>query len=136
MKLKRGIFNKRGDSDVLYPTIIFTTLNIGFFLILMLFVFSSSGNVNSYEEISVKRIVLFLDSAKPGSEYSFDFTDGYKYAEKNNLETLGNLVYIKGNKVAMRLSSGSGYEQEFFSKFNKVEIAFNKEENKLIIRTA
>ena len=107
--------NKRGN--ILTENIIFIILNLVFFTILILFLFSRMGSAAVLEEKYAKQIALIIDSAKPGMEISLDMKDAVKKAEDENWE--GKIVSISGNIVTVKLTDGGGYSYSFF---NNVEL--------------
>ncbi|MEK6757997.1 MAG: hypothetical protein AABX88_02610, partial [Nanoarchaeota archaeon] len=78
------INNKRGN--ILTENIVFILLNLAFVAILVLFVFSKTGDVALLEEKYAKQIALVLDSAKPGMEISMNLEVAVDKAEKEKFE--------------------------------------------------
>ena len=105
------IKNKRGN--ILTENIVFILLNLAFVAILVLFVFSKTGDVALLEEKYAKQIALVLDSAKPGMEISMNLEVAVDKAEKEKFE--GKIVSIDGNLVTVRLGEGKGYSYSFFN---------------------
>ncbi len=105
------INNKRGN--ILTENIVFILLNLAFVAILVLFVFSKTGDVALLEEKYAKQIALVLDSAKPGMEISMNLEVAVDKAEKEKFE--GKIVSIDGNLVTVRLGEGKGYSYSFFN---------------------
>lgn len=106
--------NKRGN--ILTENIIFIVLNLVFFTILILFLFSRMGDTAVLEEKYAKQIALIIDSAKPGMEINLNMEDAVKKAEDENWE--GKIVSISDNIVTVKLTDGGGYSYSFFNDVN------------------
>ena len=133
--MKRFFLDKRGKEDILFPVVIFLIINLIFFSALLGFVLRASSSALIYEQAYAKEIALIIDNAKPGTEISFDFSNGYEIAGKNNFggESLGELVKIKDNGVIVSLSKSGGYSFDFFSS-HEVEIGFLKKQNQIVVK--
>lgn len=103
---------KKGQ--VLTENVIFIVLNLIFLTILVIFIYSKSGNEAVLEEKYAKQIALIIDSAKPGMEIHLNMEDAYKKAEGNNWKS-EDIVSISGNTVNVKLRDGKGYSYEFFN---------------------
>lgn len=132
-KEKRGEMrmNKKADFIVLETTI-FIVLNIMFFVIIFIFIRSSSNNDLIYEQTYAKQIALFIDNAKPGMEIDLDISKLYEIAKNNHFT--GNVITIDNTnkRVRINLVDGRGYSYGYFTNSN---IVWNlkKEEGKLIM---
>jgi len=122
--------DKRGDTDLIFPVVIFIVLNVIFFGILLGFVYKSSTGALVYEQSFAKEIALIIDNAKPYSIVSIDFKDAIEVAEKNEITSKDNLVSLKDNKVLIKLSNAGGYSFEYFSDY---DINYYFDEDFLII---
>ena len=111
--------NRKGN--LLTENIIFIILNLVFLSILILFLFSRTGDAAGMEERYAKQIALILDSAKPGMQISLDMEDAIEKA-RNELgeENIENIVAIQDNVVNVRISEGAGYSYSFF---NDIELS-------------
>ncbi len=118
---------KRGN--IVMENLVFIILNLVFFSILVLFIFTKMSSPFVLEERNAKSLALMIDSAKPGTKIKMDFEDQIKIAEKNNVEK-NNLVNIVGNVVNVNLAGKKGYSYSFFTDF---EVREYFDENSLII---
>jgi prolyl oligopeptidase PreP (S9A serine peptidase family) len=124
--------DKRGnEGDVLTPQIIMIVLTVLFFMGLIYFANNAASGAEVYEEAYAKQIALFIDKAKPGTKFIFDFKDALSIAEKNKI-ALENLVRIEDNRVIVRLDSRGGYEMVYFSKLD-VDVKENYDEGRVEI---
>jgi len=121
--IKRGhlscLFKDKRGEGLVFPVVIFIVLNLMFFSLLMFFVFKSSTGALVYEQAYAKEIALMIDSAKPVTIFSIDFTKGLEIAENNRLssESMKDLVDFKDNKVIVKLEDKGGYAFEYFSNY-------------------
>ncbi len=123
--------NKRGN--ILTENIIFIVLNLVFFTILILFLFSRMGDTAVLEEKYAKQIALIIDSAKPGMEINLNMEDAVKKAEDENWE--GKIVSISDNIVTVKLTDGGGYSYSFFNDVRLSKLYFySKEGNNYIFK--
>lgn len=113
------MIKRRGQ--ILTENIVFIMLNLIFLTILMLFVFSKTGNEAFYEEKYSKQIALIIDSAKPGMTVHLNMEDALELATKNRIP-LSEVVSINENIVTIKLREKS---QQSYSFFNDVEVAAN-----------
>ena len=74
---------KAEGQDVIFPIVIFLVLNLVFFGILLLYIFKASIGALVYEQAYAKQIALVIDSVKPVSQLSLDFTKAIEIAESN-----------------------------------------------------
>lgn len=107
--------NKRGN--ILIENILFLILNLVFFSILILFVFSKTGNTADIEEQYAKQIALMIDNAKPGMIFKINMQNAKEKAEKN--EYYEKIIQINKNIVTIKLKEKGGYSYSFF---NDVEV--------------
>ena len=104
----------RKAGKMLFPTVIFTVLNIMIVGILLVFVFRASGGAAVYEQAYAKQIALLIDSSRPVMEIKLNMEEGMKLAEKNNID-FGEIVKIENNAVIVKLSRKGGYSYSFFN---------------------
>ena len=102
---------KRGN--ILVENIIFIMLNLVFLTILVLFLFSKTGDAAALEERYAKQIALIIDSVKPGMEISLNMKKAVEKAEKESWD--GKLVTIQDNIVTVQLREKGGYSYSFFN---------------------
>lgn len=129
---KRGFFgDRRGEGEgVIFPIIIFTVLNILFFLTFSLFVARSSSGAFIYEQGYAKEVALIIDNLKPGSEGVIDLKVGVDKAKElrntksaSDQDVAGSIIRIdeSANKVTASLGGKTGYSFKYFSSC-KVEL--------------
>ncbi|MDP2629018.1 MAG: hypothetical protein Q8P15_03945 [Nanoarchaeota archaeon] len=111
--------NKRGN--ILTENIIFIVLNIVFITILLLFLFSRTGDASVLEEKYAKQIALLIDAAEPIMTINLNMEDAIKIAEKENFPA-GEIVTRTGNVITVKLREDGGYSYSFF---NDVEVNAN-----------
>jgi hypothetical protein len=117
---------KRGN--ILTENIIFIVLNLVFFTILILFLFSRMGDAAVLEEKYAKQIALIIDSAKPGMEISLNMEDAVEKA--NDKEWKGKIVSISDNIVTVKLTDGGGYSYSFFNNVELSKLYFYSKDGK------
>ena len=131
---KRGEFlfgNKKAQTDSGYGDLIFIVLNLAFFSILFLWVWSSSNAAFVYEEAYAKEIALIIDKAEPGMHFEMDFSKGMEKAMKNGIATEDIIKIDEAeNSVRVKLSE-RGFSYRYFTD-NKVS-SYIGTENKLVI---
>jgi hypothetical protein len=93
--------NKRG-SNLLTENVIFIILNLVFF-----------ASAALTEEKMAKQIALIIDSAKPDMVIKMNVENAFAEAKKNSYT--GNIIFIQGNTVTVKLSDKSGYSYSFFN---------------------
>lgn len=108
----RKLINKKGN--ILTQNIIFIVLNLVFLSILVLFLFSKTGNAAVLEEKYAKQIALILDSAEPGMIISLNMEDAIKTAKKEN-KNLDDIISVQNNVVTVQLREKGGYSYSFFN---------------------
>lgn len=111
-----SVLNKRGDSSVL-ETIIFTVLNLIFFIALLIFVYRSGTGALVYEQAYSKEIALFLDKAKPSMDLALNIQEGVKIAGSKKI-ALNSIVRIQDNQVVVSLTGKGGYGYMYFSDYD------------------
>ncbi|MDP2628748.1 MAG: hypothetical protein Q8P15_02535 [Nanoarchaeota archaeon] len=104
--------NKRGN--ILTENIIFIVLNLAFITILLLFLFSRTGDASVLEEKYAKQIALLIDAAEPIMTIHLSMEDAIEIAEKENFPA-GEIVKITGNVVTVKLGEDGGYSYSFFN---------------------
>ncbi len=104
--------NKKGD--ILVSNVIFIILNLIFITILILFVFSKTGNEALLEEKYAKEIALMIDSAKPRIEIHLNMEDAIETARKNGFDEK-KIVSVSENVVTVKLRDKGGYSYSFFN---------------------
>ncbi len=120
LKFKKG--------NILTENLIFIVLNLAFFAILVLFLFSKIGQAAVLEEKYAKEIALLVDSARPEMTITLNMEDAIKIAKKENWP-LDQMVIVQDNIVRVRLREKGGYSYSFF---NNVEVSahFDTTDNK------
>lgn len=110
---------KREKKGMLYEDIIYLTLNLIFFAVLLMFVVQSKTGKGIYEESYAKEIALLIDGAKPEMTIFLDMSEGLEIADKNNFDRR-NVVEIDNTikEVRVRLGSQQGYSYGYFSDVN------------------
>lgn len=104
---------KKGN--ILTENIIFIVLNLVFITILLLFLFSKTGDASILEEKYAKQIALLIDAAEPVMTIHLNMEDGIKIAEKENFPS-SEIVKITGNMVTVKFrEKDSGYSYSFFN---------------------
>lgn len=121
--------NKRGQ--ILTENVIFIILNLVFLIILMLFVFSKTGNEAFYEEKYSKQIALIIDSAKPGMTTELNMEDVFSKANENGVDA-NKVVTITGNLVTVKLRDKT---QQSYSFFNDVSASAYPKDDKTYVIT-
>ena len=108
--------------NILTENIIFIVLNLTFIIILMLFLFSKTGETSVLEEKYTKQIALLIDSAEPGMTIDLNMEDAIKAAGEENFP-VNEIVRVNGNVVTVRLNEDSeGYSYSFF---NDIDVRAN-----------
>jgi len=112
-------FKKKGNSDILGPTVIFIILNLLFFSMLLYFVYKQSTGAVVYEELYAKKIALLVDNARCNTDIIFDVSNFSDVLEKNNYE-LSRVFSLNSetSEVIVRVSEKGGYAQKYFSNCN------------------
>jgi len=126
--------DKRGEADSpIFGTVIFTILNLAFFILLLTFVWRSANGAAVYEEIYAKQIALAIDKAKPGTQIVINVDKGLQIADKNR-QPRSEIFKIDSDKgqVAVSLSEGKGgYEMSYFNNYGIIT-EINNEGNLII----
>lgn len=110
------IYNKRG---MLMETVIFIILNIAFFVLIAIFISTSSSGASVYEQAYAKQIAMIIDQAKPNTDISIDFEDALKMAKKNQVD-IAEIIQINNaeKKVTVKLGKKGGYSFRYFSDYD------------------
>ena len=103
--------NKRGE--ILTENIIFIILNLIFFTILILFIFSRTGSAALLEEEYAKQVALMIDAAKPGMIFHLNVEELIDKAEKEGFSR--DVISVGKNIVTVKLRSKGGYSYSFFN---------------------
>lgn len=119
------ILGKKGE-ELTTPIIMILLLDIMVFAILFIFVSKASSGALTYEGIYAKEIAFFIDSARPGTDITIDFSKGINIAESNGLkgEILEKLVTIdeEKNLVKVSLRGDAGRSVVYFSNYTIVPV--------------
>lgn len=121
----------RKRAEILQENVVFIVLNVAFFSILILFIYSQGSSVHLKEEETAKQIALLIDASKPRTHMEINIADFLKKLDKNGIskeksieiDNIKNLVIVRGSK-------DSFYE---YSYFNDVDVEYNFKENYLIL---
>ncbi|MFW5846808.1 MAG: hypothetical protein ACOCUU_01490 [Nanoarchaeota archaeon] len=106
--------NKKSQTDT-QGRVMFFLLNIAFFSILLIWVWSASNGAFIYEEAYAKEISFIADKGKPGMHFELDFSKALKKGEKNNIPKEKMIsVDNKENTILVKLSD-RGFEYKFFT---------------------
>src|SRR3989344_4904462 len=121
----------RKRAEILQENVVFIVLNVAFFSILILFIYSQGSSVHLKEEETAKQIALLIDASKPRTHMEINIADFLKKLDKNGIskEKSIEIDNIK-NLVIVRWSKDSFYE---YSYFNDVDVEYNFKENYLIL---
>ena len=113
--MKKGMVNKRAD-NLLIERIIFLTLNVVFFIVMLMFVNSSGNRDFVYEQIYAKEIALIIDNAKPDMAILFDVSELIEIA-KENRKDVSEIIKLdkEDNIVWVSLKGDRGYSYKYFS---------------------
>jgi len=112
--------NKKGN--ILTENVIFFVLNLTYITILLVFLFSKTGDASNIEEKYAKQIALIIDAAEPGMIINLKMEDAIKRAVKEEFP-LSQIVKINGNLVTVKIREDTpGYSYSFF---NDVEVNAN-----------
>lgn len=119
-------------SDILMENVIFIIIVVLFFAIMFLFISRIGTNSEIYEQVYAKQIALLIDKAKDGTSIEMDISKLSDLAKKNRY--YGEIIKIDSSLgiVNVRLASGNGFDYKFF---NKINVIWNIENNKLSIKT-
>ena len=121
----------RKRAEILQENVVFIVLNVAFFSILILFIYSQGSSVHLKEEETAKQIALLIDASKPRTHMEINIADFLKKLDKNGIskeksieiDNIKNLVIVRGSK-------DSFYE---YSYFNDVDVEYNFKENYIIL---
>jgi hypothetical protein len=112
-------------------TIIFLVLNLVFFVVMLIFAYSSGNREFVYEQTLAKEIALIIDNAKPTIIVSLDISKYIEIAEKNK-QPIEKIVKLnkEENSVEVNLKQKGGYSYQYFSDSN---VSIVSEKNLLLI---
>jgi hypothetical protein len=117
MNKKRNFYlDKRGELTLLQEYLIFILVNLLFFAVFALFIYSKSNGANVLEEKYAKNIALLIDASIPIMKMKLNMEDAFDVAEKNKVSR-DEIVKISGNQVIVNLGSSKGYSYRFFNNF-------------------
>jgi len=123
MKSKKGV-------GLVTGTIMFLILNIVFFGMMVIYVSSIGTGAEVVEDGYAKKIVLIIDSARPGTNIAIDISELYEEAEKNNFN--GEVLnFTSDNRVLVKVTTGEGNSYQYFADMGKFN--FELEGKNLII---
>jgi hypothetical protein len=105
--------NKRGDTLPLETTI-FIVLNLAFFVVMLIFIWSTSGGKIVYEQAYAKEIALMIDTAKPEMNIFIDMSILNEKFKTGDLKEVIKIDTLK-KEVILSLSSGRGYSYRYYS---------------------
>jgi len=108
------MIGKKGN--ILTENIIFIILNLIFFTVLILFVFSRSGGAALLEEEYAKQIALMIDSAKPVMIFHLNVEELVEKAVEEGFQ--GEIISVGENIVTIKLRNKGGYSYSFFNDVN------------------
>lgn len=122
--------NKRGETAILEITI-FILLNLAFFVVMLMFVYSSGNRDFVYEQTYAKEIALIIDDSKPEMAILFDISELVEIA-KENKKDINDVVKLDGenNRVFVSLKGERGYSYKYFT---NAEVSFKIDKTDLII---
>ena len=109
--------------------IIFISLNLAFFVMLMIFISTSSSGRAIYEQKYSKEIALLIDQTKPGSIIYINMEDALAKS-KIAKEGIVNINETSG-KVFVRLAQTGGYS---FNYFNSVSVSLEYFDKGVILK--
>lgn len=129
---RRLILNKKAD-QILGEQTVFIILNLIYFVALLFFVIRGGSDSSKVEQVYAKEISLAIDKAKPGTNISWDISELYKIAKKNEYSGLVVRIDNNENKVIVNSITGVGYQYYFFSNSN-VLWNLDKENERLYLK--
>ena len=98
--------------QILLENTIFIVLNLIFLSMIVLFIFSRTGDASLLEEKYAKEIALMIDSAKPGMTIHLNMEDAIEASKDSGVK---DLVSITGNNVNVKLTDKRGFSYSFFN---------------------
>jgi chorismate synthase len=106
-------------------------LNLAFFSILLLWVWTSSSSAFIYEEAYAKEIAFIIDGSKPGMKIELDLSEGLLKSREAGIPD-DQVIQINNekNEVLVRLSD-RGFKYNYFTNYNVTY--FIGVENKLVL---
>jgi hypothetical protein len=106
-------------ANILQENLVFSLLNFAFFAILIVFIYSRTGDPSILEEKYSKQIAMMIDAAKPGMLISFDMKEVLDASKKQNWER-DKIVSFEGNSIRVQLKKDGGYTYHFFNDVSPV----------------
>lgn len=122
---------KNKKAKIVMETLIFLILNLVFFVVMLVFAYSSGDREFVYEQTLSKEIALIIDNAKPTMVISLDISKYIEIAEENK-QTKENIVKLnkEENRVEVNLKQKGGYSYQYFS---NSDVSIDLEKNLLSI---
>ena len=120
--------NKRG---ILFGTVIFIILNIVFFVVMLLFIYSSGNRDFVYEQTYAKQIALLIDNSKPEMSLLLDISELVEIANENRKD-VNEIIKLdkEENRIFVSLKGERGYNYKYFT---KADVDLKIEKNNLVI---
>ncbi len=129
MKLQ-SIKNKKSQA-LLTENVVFIVIAVAFMAMLFAFLYRVSSTEKIIEEGTAKKLVLMIDSAKPGTIIEMNINN--LLAKKQDSIADIEMITISGNTLTVKLTEKSGYSYSFFnSVLVKTSIESPDAQNKLI----
>ncbi|MEK6935378.1 MAG: hypothetical protein AABW67_01185 [Nanoarchaeota archaeon] len=122
---------KNKKANITLETIIFILLNLVFFVVMLVFAYSSGDKEFVYEQTLAKEVALIIDNAKPNTIISLDIDKYADLAEKNK-QHMEKIIQLnkKENSVEVNLKQKGGYSYQYFSDY---EVSLKTEKTLLTI---
>ena len=115
-------------------TLIFTILNIAFFVIMVMFVKDAGFRIFVYEEAYAKQIALLIDNSRPDMVVLIDVEKGLIRALENGVDR--NEIFKldkENNRVEVGLGKGASYSYQYFSDYD-VDLKLNGEWLSIVVK--
>jgi hypothetical protein len=125
---------KRGESPI-WGNVIFTILNLIFFVLLLVFVSRSAGGAQVFEQSYAKEIALAINKAEPGTQIVFDISNGLEIAEDNGQSIEKIFIFSEEeNSIVVSLTKGKGgYRMNYLNDYDIIS-EINRDELILTIK--
>jgi len=122
---------KNKKAKIVMETLIFLVLNLVFFVVMLIFAYSSGDREFVYEQTLSKEIALIIDNSKPTMIISLDISKYIEIAEKNK-QPIEKIVKLnkEENRVGVNLKQKGGSSYQYFSDSN---VSIELEKNLLLI---